>query len=879
MLPSARGLRELAVVATCAFAQILHQATHWSWTIEDAAICYAFARNLVAGHGLVPSPGGERVEAFSDPAWVALLAVFEAVGIDGFSSAKPLAMLLATGTLVISWRTARLALPEHQGPGALLAPVALAASAQLAIWSASGLENALFSLFLAGAIHRTLVEIRDGGFPWSAALYVGLALTRPEGLVYAGVGLLALVAGTADARRSAPERSFAPVALWLAVVAVPLALVEAARLWYFAWPLPNPFYAKVASKGIAPLDWTSRGWMQLRDWADRLWTGWLAWIPIVGVTGVAGWRPRVGLGVAGVLALSLLWRDAPEAVVIVRVLGFLAAGALIPLLGLGTPGGPARALCAASAYVGLLFMVVANGDWMGAYRFLSLVSGPLAVLFAVGASTLADELERRVSGGATWGPTGWIAASVGAALLFPPNLSQTRDHLLFNRDETPQWVKRRVDYLTDITRQTFHDDPVVNLDIDQGAFLFWAPRFRQLDIGMLVEIPMARHWFQQRDFVREHVFRESKPTFSNVGGYWVRYTGLRRYAEWQAAYFETPGYPVPEGRFHGVFARRDLVVAPTWDGTPGRRVGFEWGIALEGADAPAPWTPGRRGYLELPLSVSVARTPEQQITVYAFVARDGVVAASWPLDPGYGLLPMDRWAPGEVFRGRFSVAVPAEMAPGRYDLGVVLLGPRGFVIPAKDVPPGAVADDPVLARGEVRFPGLVEVVAADALAGRIEVVQAEIARNADAGVCERAEDGWIRLKRHRPVDWPWHDTVGVENGRILADCWARRAEADPEPVTALARAHRWDFESPELARVGGPVAERLLADGREARARGDWETAYARFSAVLSFQPWRSWARRWAEEARDHRLDLLDDVRVGIGGEDDLRAIEAGSTP
>jgi len=42
----------------------------------------------------------------------------------------------------------------------------------------------------------------------------------------------------------------------------------------------------------------------------------------------------------------------------------------------------------------------------------------------------------------------------------------------------------------------------------------------------------------------------------------------------------------------------------------------------------------------------------------------------------------------------------------------------------------------------------------------------------------------------------------------------------------------------------------------EARARGDWEAAYRLFSDVLRVDATRSFARRYAEEARDHRLGL-----------------------
>lgn len=117
---------------------------------------------------------------------------------------------------------------------------------------------------------------------------------------------------------------------------------------------------------------------------------------------------------------------------------------------------------------------------------------------------------------------------------------------------------------------------------------------------------------------------------------------------------------------------------------------------------------------------------------------------------------------------------------------------------------------------------------------------------------------------------------GVEDA--LATCWATRArnEAPLDAARLLARAHRWDPRNQTLLDVGGPVAKTLIADGRAARAAADWETAYGRFAAALTFEPWHAWARRWAEEARDHRLGLTDDVRIGIGGENELRAFEQG---
>jgi hypothetical protein len=67
--------------------------------------------------------------------------------------------------------------------------------------------------------------------------------------------------------------------------------------------------------------------------------------------------------------------------------------------------------------------------------------------------------------------------------------------------------------------------------------------------------------------------------------------------------------------------------------------------------------------------------------------------------------------------------------------------------------------------------------------------------------------------------------------------------------------------------VGAALWERGLA----ARAAGDAEVAYRAFRDLVSFEPWRSWARRYAEDARDARLGLVrgppvDDERLPVEG-------------
>jgi len=854
----------LWVLLLCVGIAAAHQAVRWDWFIDDSGICFAYARNLATGEGAVPWPGGERIEAVSDPTWVLLLTVLYWVGLDGMVVAKPLAMVLGAITLFLTWRIARLALPDHDGAGALVAPVLVALSAQFAIWSASGLENSLFSTLLAAAILRSIADARDGTVPWGSLWWLAIAWTRPEGLLYAAVGGFWFLVWTVR-----DGRSLRRVAAWLAMFWLPTLGLIALRLWYFAWPLPNTYYAKIGSRGTSPINWTGRGWSQLRDWAARLWHGY--WVPlyVAGLVGLRGQRAVIGGGVVALLAISLLWpgpdklqalwvwpalAPPPRGFAVGRIVALVAAGGALPLLAIGRPGGRVLALCGHLMWVGLGFSIVANGDWMGAYRWMSLVVVPGAVLLTAGLVRVLDAIAWRASNTRRWGPAAWLVASLFLGLQLPPNLSQTRDHRDHNKNETIASVVERVKHTRAFARRAFWEEPIVNLEVDQGAHLWFVPEYRAVDMAMLVDTTMSHHWFQQDTFVQEYIFDERKPTFAHVGGWWAKHTGLRAYADWKPVYFELPPYTDPrwDGPFHNVFARRELVLTPRWDGTEGRRRRMGPAV-LEGFEQPAVWTPGQDGYLEAPVSLVKQRGPDApKLQLHLHLVRDDRIDR-FELTLGYGVLPPATWPAGAVFRGRHAVALPADLPTGTYDARFVLTR-NGERLAA------------------TTFADALTVVGADAHAAAIAAARDQVAAHGAAGGCEAAEAAWVVLKRHRPRAWAWHDAEAVAADRAIAECWALRALAMPDEATALlARAHRWDHWSPALRRVGRPVGDKLWREGMAAYTAGDHENAYALFTDLLAFQPWRSWARRRAEESRDHRLGLVDDVRVGIGGADDLK--------
>ncbi|MEN0067649.1 MAG: hypothetical protein AAGA48_36295, partial [Myxococcota bacterium] len=212
---SRRDSAHVVVLSFIVTAAIIHQSVLWFWYIEDAAITFAYAKHVAMGEGLVPFIGGERVEGYSNPAWTFFLVPFSFVGFDLHALARWLQVILLIPTFGATYLAARETFEGTSfGPVTselpLVAPAVLAASAQFAVWTGSGLEMALMNLFMAVAIWRSLVELRTGAFPWSALWWLGVTLSRPEAILYAAVGGFCAMVGHLKAGRGS-----LPTVKWL----------------------------------------------------------------------------------------------------------------------------------------------------------------------------------------------------------------------------------------------------------------------------------------------------------------------------------------------------------------------------------------------------------------------------------------------------------------------------------------------------------------------------------------------------------------------------------------------------------------------------------------------------------------------------------------
>src|SRR5579883_1630557 len=259
MLRDASGGRRTSLLVDGAFVAIvlvyLASASRFFEHVEDAVISYTYARNAAEGYGFVPNIGGERVEGFSDPLWVFLLTGGQLLGVTPFVTSRVLGIFFAIGELALVYRIALDALspgaaaPEPGArdprPAALLAPAMLACMPGFAMWNHMGLENPLYGLLLSLATWLQLRELGDPRRrPWSALAALGLLLTRPEAPLYVAILLVHRVARRGALRREALRRTGA----WVALVAVPFAAFIVWRFAYFGWPLPMPYYVKLAEK-------------------------------------------------------------------------------------------------------------------------------------------------------------------------------------------------------------------------------------------------------------------------------------------------------------------------------------------------------------------------------------------------------------------------------------------------------------------------------------------------------------------------------------------------------------------------------------------------------------------------------------------------------
>jgi arabinofuranosyltransferase len=226
-----KNSRTWLFIAICVFF-LLHAAQYWSWVEDDVFITLRYADNLADGKGLVYNEG-QRVEGFSNLAWVLLAAGAQLAGADPLFVLRLSGLIGGLACLLIAWLMARRLSPEG-GVELLLAPLFLAFGPILARHSVSGLETTAYAMCFSFCLLTIIsgAETRRR-FVLGLSSLCMLIVLRPEGAVF-GLLLLIIARGGSLGRRPA----------WI-VFGLALAVFLAWRWWYFGTLLPNTFYFKM----------------------------------------------------------------------------------------------------------------------------------------------------------------------------------------------------------------------------------------------------------------------------------------------------------------------------------------------------------------------------------------------------------------------------------------------------------------------------------------------------------------------------------------------------------------------------------------------------------------------------------------------------------
>lgn len=223
------------------------------WMSDDAFISFRTVWNLVNGYGLTWNTD-ERVQAFTHPLWLFLIAAAHALSGEMYLTA--MAVSVACSLLAVHVVLRRLCYGNLAAVG--FVAVLLCSQAMLD-FTTSGLENPLsfllLALFCAQWLNHPAARRPLFGLMLSGCL---LALNRLD---------LAVLVAPALAIELWQQRSWR--ALGLTVIAMlPLLAWELFSLLFYGFPFPNTYYAKL-NTGIPKAEYIAQGFVYLLDVAIR----------------------------------------------------------------------------------------------------------------------------------------------------------------------------------------------------------------------------------------------------------------------------------------------------------------------------------------------------------------------------------------------------------------------------------------------------------------------------------------------------------------------------------------------------------------------------------------------------------------------------------
>ncbi len=481
---------------TCCLYQTL---CHTEVFVDDAAISFSYSRQLVEHGELTHTVSSERVEGFSNPTWTVLCAIPFLLHMDPYIFARALGLMMLLGGLWLVWKTAGMLCPRSRA-AQLAAPLFFGMAPSVGYWTMAGLETPLVSFLIALAIHQTVREELHGAKPWSGLLLALLALTRPEGVMYVvPIAFYKLLRRWKHEGEKATVRSHHVTNLIM--LGAPIVAFVLWRRFYFDSWVPNTYYAKTSALEILQPE-----------------------------QGVA-WRGlRYIFTFLGVYRLWPLVVAAPFAIAVRKR---WAEGLLIFAL----------------AATHLAFVLWADGDWMGDFRFFAMAMPLYSILLALVVQGFGEVVarfggrdeesrRRRVTDGLSRALSGVLVLLYIVFSLLPTLANYGRSgwvsmSLVRHQGRTMEMIARERGMLR------------ASIAVPDVGGTGLAANVHVLDTVGLVDRVMARHKGMPGR-VRQYFFEENRPDFYQAHSHWVRFYNLPQHYEFGIDYARLPETVVDE---------------------------------------------------------------------------------------------------------------------------------------------------------------------------------------------------------------------------------------------------------------------------------------------------------------------------------------------
>ncbi len=209
---------------------------------DDAMISMQYAKNLAHGAGLVWNVGGERVEGFSNPLWVLLMAGIHLFPIP-LTETSFYVKLMSLGFLLINLLVVKLLVEEFTESKAvpMIAVFLTAFYFPLNNWSLQGMEVGLEALLINAALLTGIRGMRKKRVrPWTYVLLGISVWLRMDAAAPALAATAAFAWIDHKHRRQHLAWGFGAVGLMLLALTI-------FRLAYYGEWLPNTYYLKLGT--------------------------------------------------------------------------------------------------------------------------------------------------------------------------------------------------------------------------------------------------------------------------------------------------------------------------------------------------------------------------------------------------------------------------------------------------------------------------------------------------------------------------------------------------------------------------------------------------------------------------------------------------------